>query len=235
MKALLLLLALAASAQAGTYYDNQQTSSSDTLRVAGVIKLADPAAPFTVTCTINGISGVVTCPSFVGALTGNASTASAAASTPAKCAAGNYPLGVDASFNAASCTPVAATALVWTKYTKAYTDFSTAALSNSLTLFSLTAKSIIHAIKIKHSASFSGGAIATYTVQVGVSGDASLASAFNVKQATGTKVIQLSHDLYEGDETGSTTIQVTAVATGANLNAASAGSVDIWVLTSQAN
>ncbi len=42
----------------------------------------------------------------IGALTGNASTATALAANGTNCSAGNYPLGVDASGNAESCTAI---------------------------------------------------------------------------------------------------------------------------------
>jgi hypothetical protein len=49
----------------------------------------------------------ITATGFIGALTGNSSTTTALASTPTKCSAGNYPLGVDASGNAQNCTAAA--------------------------------------------------------------------------------------------------------------------------------
>lgn len=115
-----------------------------------------------------------------------------------------------------------------------YTTFSTAANTNTLTLFSLPAGAIIHAVKIKHSTPFGGGSIATYTISVGsvAQGTAGYASAFNVFQSTGSRVYQLSSNLAGEDTTSSTAIQVTATSTGANLNAATAGVVDIWVMYS---
>lgn len=102
------LMLIASGAFAGTYYENQQTSSSATVRVAGVLKVAPKATPQAPSITLNGDGGVVTATSFVGALTGsasgNAGTATALAVNGTNCSAGNYPLGVDASGNAEGCT-----------------------------------------------------------------------------------------------------------------------------------
>lgn len=119
----------------------------------------------------------------------------------------------------------------WRKYTLAYSAFSTAGLTNSIDLFTLPAGGTILAVKMKHSASFIGGAIATYTISVGITGTlAKYLAAFNVFQATGATV--QSHGATIGGEshTASTLIKATATSTGANLSAATAGSVDVWVL-----
>lgn len=111
--------------------------------------------------------------------------------------------------------------------------FAAAALTNNVNLFTLAAGQVIQGIKIKHSVSFSGGAIASYTVSVGVSGNnAKYASAFDVFQAVAAGAYELSSNF--GGEAGATQITATATSTGANLNAATAGSVDIWALLSVA-
>lgn len=125
--------------------------------------------------------------------------------------------------------------LKWTKYTVAYTALSTAATTNNITLFTLPAGGIIHGVKIKHSTSFTGGAISAYTLSVGITGTlAKYATAYDVFQATASNTFQLSNILGSEDHTSTTAIKVAATSTGANLNAATAGSADIWVLTSQA-
>lgn len=123
----------------------------------------------------------------------------------------------------------------WTKYTFTFSDFSTAATTNSITLFSLRAGGVIHAVKIKHSTAFSGGAIASYTVEAGIAGNTTkYAPAFDVFQATGATTYAITNDGFGESHTASTTIQITATSTGANLDAATAGSVDVWVLASAA-
>lgn len=60
--------------------------------------------------TTANFSSTVTAPTFSGALSGNASTATALAASGSTCAAGSFPLGVDASGNVKSCTTVSSLA-----------------------------------------------------------------------------------------------------------------------------
>lgn len=124
----------------------------------------------------------------------------------------------------------------WTKYTKAYTDFSAASTSNSITLTSVSSGTVIQGIKIKHSTAFTGGSISAYTVSVGTTGANSLyASAFNVFQAPGNGTFQLSNNFRGEDHANPWDVKATATSTGANLNAATQGSIEIWILSSVAN
>lgn len=125
------------------------------------------------------------------------------------------------------------TSPVWVKVTKTFSDFSAAATTNSINIYGLGAGWVLHAVKIKQSTAFSGGAIASYTVSVGVSGNnAKYASAFDVFQAVAATTLQVTGTV--GCESQGAIVQLTATATstGANLNAAAAGSVDIWLLVS---
>lgn len=122
----------------------------------------------------------------------------------------------------------------WKKYTKSYTDFSTADPSNSIELFTMPAGGVIHAVKIKHSTAFSGEAISAYTISVGITGSNSrYAPSFDTVQAVSGEVLQMSSSLFGENQDSSWSVTATAVATGANLDAATTGSVDIWVLTSK--
>lgn len=117
-----------------------------------------------------------------------------------------------------------------------YTTFQTAATTKSNTLFSLIAAGIIHEVKIKHSTAFAGAAISAVTISVGISGtNDKYASAFNVLQAVSSTAFELSDALGTESHTAATNITVTAISTGANLSALSAGVVDIWALMSVAN
>lgn len=123
--------------------------------------------------------------------------------------------------------------MAWQSYTFSYSDLAAAALSNSITLAALPAKTVLHAVCVKHSASFTGGAIATYRVSVGVTGaPARYASLFDVFQAPGNAIAQFSATGNVENFASSTNLLLTAVSTGANLNAATAGSVTVWLLTS---
>lgn len=123
----------------------------------------------------------------------------------------------------------------WIKTTIPYTSFQTAATTNSITLLALPAGAVIHGVKIKHSTAFAGTSITAVTVSVGVTGVLNkYASAFDVFQAVGDTIFQLSNVL--GSESNGTSVNLlaTATSTGANLSALTAGSVDIWVLLSKA-
>ena len=88
MKSLLVVLALltAAPARAALYYSNEANSSSDTMRVGGVIKVTDPASPYVPTITLNGVGGQAT----VGALTGSSGTFINAASEQLRVGSPSY-------------------------------------------------------------------------------------------------------------------------------------------------
>lgn len=119
----------------------------------------------------------------------------------------------------------------WVKVTKAYTDFSTAGVTNDISIYTLQAKEYISDVKIIPTTAFSGGTIATYTISVGIAGLLTkYAIATNV--FTGNTTLGAVHTPLIGLESISTTtdIRAQAVSTVGNLNAATAGSVDIYLL-----
>lgn len=121
---------------------------------------------------------------------------------------------------------------MWTSYTVAYSDLAAAGTSNSITLASLPAKTVLHAVVIKHSASFTGGTITNYTLSVGVTGTTDkYASAFNVFQAPGNTIGQLSGSLFCDNFAAPTTVLVTGTSVGGLLNTATAGSATIYLCT----
>jgi hypothetical protein len=122
---------------------------------------------------------------------------------------------------------------LWAKYTTTFSTLSTGSTTNSVTLFSLPAKAMIHQVIIKHSAAFSGGAISAYTIAVGDAGNSNrFTTPFDAFQAAGdtTRSITQADDI--ASFASPTNILLTATSTGANLSAATTGSVDVWVLTS---
>jgi hypothetical protein len=121
-----------------------------------------------------------------------------------------------------------------TKYTIPYTSFSTAGNTNSLTLVTLPAGSIVTGCKIKHSTAFIGGSLSNYQIEVGVSGTlAAVAPLFNVHAAVSSTNYQSTISYLPTDNVATTALLVTAVSTGDTLNNATAGSVDIWIQSSQ--
>jgi hypothetical protein len=115
-----------------------------------------------------------------------------------------------------------------------YASFSDASTSKSVALFTLSAKGVIHAVKIKHSTAFAGTGILTVKMSVGIAGaTAKYGAPLDVMQAVGDMAFGFNHEV--GAETHNATgtgIVVTAEATGANLDQLTAGVVDVWVLHS---
>lgn len=121
----------------------------------------------------------------------------------------------------------------WVKVTKTYADFAAAGLTNDISIYTLPSKGYIHDVKIIPTTPFAGGLIATYTISVGIA--ASLAKyAIAANTFTGNTTLGLIHAPLPGLENtaGSTDIRAAAISTVGLLNAATAGSVDIWLLVS---
>lgn len=148
----------------------------------------------------------------------------------------------DAGVKWASPTDIlsAAGGLTWTKYTRDYTDFSAAAAVNIIDVATLASGTCVHAVVMKHTASFTGGAISTYGVSALIhdgAGSTGISTGFNVFWAPGTQAslgkignITVQAAVYTIGATS--TFQLSAACTGASLNAATAGSLDVWLLTS---
>lgn len=124
----------------------------------------------------------------------------------------------------------------WVKVTKDYSLWSTAALTNTINLYTLAAGSIVHSVKVKHSAAFTGGAISACTLGVGITGSATkYISAFDVFQAPGATVLTIGPSTPTAENhTSSVAITALLTSTSANLSALTAGTVDIWILYSTA-
>lgn len=121
----------------------------------------------------------------------------------------------------------------WTKVTFSHTAFQTAALANTLTLATLPLKTVLHQVMIKQSTAFAGTSITAYNLSVGVSGSNSkYAIPFDVFQAVSDTARSITQVEDVPSYSGSTTLQITATSVGANLSASTAGSVDVWILTS---
>jgi hypothetical protein len=123
----------------------------------------------------------------------------------------------------------------WVKVTKAYTDFSVAAPTSSITGYALPAGAVIHAVKIYPTTSFTGGGLTSYRIEVGVSGVLNkYASSFLVSGAVSGTNFQVTSVVGSENQLASTPILFTATGTGANLDQATQGSVDIYILVSDA-
>jgi hypothetical protein len=126
----------------------------------------------------------------------------------------------------------------WIKYTKAYTDFNGAALTNQATLFTLQDRGVIHAVKMKHSTAFTGPSLSKATVSVGIAAEpAKYTAPFNVKAAVADDLYQLNTSENGEQHTGTglgagTAIVIELKTVGCNGNALTAGAIDVWVMWS---
>lgn len=121
----------------------------------------------------------------------------------------------------------------WIKVNKIFSNFSIAGVTNDISIYTLPIKGYIHDVKIVPTTAFSGGIIATYTISVGIAG--SLAKyAIATNTFTGNTTATAIHAPLVGLEStsGTTDIRAQAISTVGNLNAAVAGSVDIYLLVS---
>lgn len=118
----------------------------------------------------------------------------------------------------------------WKKYTFTHTQFQTAALTNTLECFSLAAYETLDTVLIKHNTAFAGTGITAYTIQVGITGTLDkYGGPFDVFQAIGDTVKEINTVTDIESFSGSTSIKITAISSGANLDQSTAGSVDVWV------
>lgn len=119
----------------------------------------------------------------------------------------------------------------WKKYTFNNSDLAVADTFKQVMLFSLPAKAIIRAIVVHHTTPFTGGSISDYTVKVGISTDfVKYASTWSVfPSSSGTYFYQLFHADEIESMTAATTIFLTAESAGDFLNAATQGSVNVYV------
>jgi hypothetical protein len=122
---------------------------------------------------------------------------------------------------------------VWVKVNKTFADFSTPALTNTITGYTLPAAGVISGVKIKSSTAFTGGIISSYTISVGSGvSNSKYAPAFQMMTAVTATNYQLTDGLAGESQTASTAITFTATTTGDNLSSALTGVVDIWLLIS---
>lgn len=128
----------------------------------------------------------------------------------------------------------------WYKITVTYTDYSTASNANNKNIFTIQAGTIVTAVKIKHSTAFTGGAISAYNVSIGTTGSTIFFSGtqfdtFGAPSATnylfGPCAGHTSSANAES-HTGTTQVVSRATCSGGLLNAATQGSVDLWLLMS---
>lgn len=121
----------------------------------------------------------------------------------------------------------------WFKFAKTFDDFSKAALTNSIELFILEDSCLLHAASADLITAFSGGSISAYSLNVGISGDATkYINAFNGMSGANTGEIQyatLANETYKGERV----IYIAATTVDDDLDKAMAGEINIYALLSK--
>ena len=108
-----------------------------------------------------------------------------------------------------------------------YTQVQTGSTVNTLDLYTLPAGYAHESALTKATIAFSGGAIATVTSEIGITGSLAkyVIAPFDIKQTVGAAVHSIDNAVYLESYTGNTVIKVTFRSTGANLSALTQGSV----------
>lgn len=120
----------------------------------------------------------------------------------------------------------------WQKFTISYKDLTGwAATTGNALVYALPIKGIIHAAYFNVTTAFAG--TTTLTATLGTASSNAAYQASTDLMATGVTAGVTGLAMTPASLTGSTQIQLYATSTGANLSSLSAGSVDIYVLTSQ--
>lgn len=118
----------------------------------------------------------------------------------------------------------------WTKVTKIFSDFTDTDTTNDIEVFSLPAKGVIQKVVIKHNTAFTGGTISAYTISVGIASNFTKYAAAKDVFAAASDTNFGFNELQNMENFGAaTSIRAQATSTGGNLNAATTGSVDIYI------
>lgn len=117
----------------------------------------------------------------------------------------------------------------WSSTDLTYADFSAAATVVTIDLLSLPANNAIHAIVVDCTAAFTGGAVASATLQVGIVGTL---NKYYPATSVFTTGLHYSETFGVESDSGATAIKITLTTTGANTNALTSGAVTVRTLTS---
>lgn len=127
------------------------------------------------------------------------------------------------------------TNLMWVMMALGHADFQIAANNNAVPVYTLPPKTAIVAVYLAHQQEFLGGAIATYTLSVGIAGTLQkFANNFDVFQIPGGTVFAPTNNLAAAieDYNNPVDILVNAISTGATLDASIQGAGEIQILIS---
>lgn len=117
-----------------------------------------------------------------------------------------------------------------------HTQFQTAGLTNSVTVYSLPAGGIIHGVKFKHSVTFDGPAITEYWLSLGFAGETqALLIEYDAESTpVANDNFAISQVFDSRNHVAATNVIMTARSVGNNLNTSQQGTGQLWLLVSQA-
>lgn len=111
-----------------------------------------------------------------------------------------------------------------------YVNFLSGSTTNSINGPLIAANTKIEALIIKPTTAFAGGSISSYLIDVGISGDADkYIDAFEMTDSVADT--NYLHVAINASVFSSTQLTITATSTGDNLNSATAGAFNLWLLT----
>jgi len=142
---------------------------------------------------------------------------------------------LEAAFAGLTATVESPSPPVWLHRQLDYTDLAAAATTNNVEIFELPAGAMIMGSIIKHATAFAGGSLSSYTVSLGITGTLTkFAAAEDVFQAVADGTFQWTNYTGGPESMGGAAVSIRAAATGShNLDTATAGVVDIYLLISQ--
>ena len=121
----------------------------------------------------------------------------------------------------------------WQKITIGRASLTAAATTQTVTILAIGPRQIITGLVVKHTTSFIGGALIAMTITVGDSAqtvDYYMATPLDVFQAASNTAFEAANVIALGSFAGSN-VQVTFTSVGANVSAATLGSVDFDICT----
>jgi hypothetical protein len=132
----------------------------------------------------------------------------------------------------------------YVKFTLTFSDLTTAGASQTITLqanpggnavnpadFQIPQGGVIKYARIHHTTAFTGGALNGMTASIGKKGASNtfVSAAFNVFQTAADGNLEETWNVSSGQQSA-WSVTVTFVGTGGNVNAATAGSVDFYII-----
>lgn len=120
----------------------------------------------------------------------------------------------------------------WQKFTIGFASLQTAGLTNTVLVYTLPIKGVVHQAFANITTLFSGGAIATIVASIGNAGN-NAKYMVSSSLATATTLPGVSIGAIAPESmVGTTAVNIYATSTVANLSALTQGSIDVYVLSS---